>query len=145
MPAEPREVCRLIVLGSTGSIGTQTLEVVEHLTDDRLHETIRETRRLLKPGGRLIVTTPHAEDLQQEMQFCPECGAVFHKWQHVRSWSADGLRSVMAEAGLVHQRTWIGHWADRWWYRWLFRHAARTLLQRRTDPHMLAVFANPEA
>jgi 1-deoxy-D-xylulose-5-phosphate reductoisomerase len=27
----PREVCRLIVLGSTGSIGTQTLEVVEHL------------------------------------------------------------------------------------------------------------------
>lgn len=29
--AAPRDVCRLIVLGSTGSIGTQTLEVVEHL------------------------------------------------------------------------------------------------------------------
>ena len=26
-----RDVCRLIVLGSTGSIGTQTLQVVEHL------------------------------------------------------------------------------------------------------------------
>jgi 1-deoxy-D-xylulose-5-phosphate reductoisomerase len=31
MPQAAREVCRLIVLGSTGSIGTQTLEVVEHL------------------------------------------------------------------------------------------------------------------
>ncbi len=32
MPSHfPREVCRLIVLGSTGSIGTQTLDVVEHL------------------------------------------------------------------------------------------------------------------
>lgn len=29
--AAMRDVCRLIVLGSTGSIGTQTLEVVEHL------------------------------------------------------------------------------------------------------------------
>ena len=30
-PPAPREVRRLIVLGSTGSIGTQTLQVVEHL------------------------------------------------------------------------------------------------------------------
>src|SRR5262245_14484384 len=29
------EVCRLIVLGSTGSIGTQTLDVVEHLNSRR--------------------------------------------------------------------------------------------------------------
>src|SRR5690348_13842371 len=34
--AAPRgDVCRVIVLGSTGSIGTQTLEVIEHL--DALH------------------------------------------------------------------------------------------------------------
>ncbi|HQR70361.1 MAG TPA: class I SAM-dependent methyltransferase [Burkholderiaceae bacterium] len=120
------------------------LEVVEHLDDDRLHETIRETRRLLKPGGRLIVTTPHAEDLQQEMQFCPECGAVFHKWQHVRSWTSEGLQAVMTEGGLAHERTWIGHWSDHWWYGWLFNRAARSLLHRRTDPHMMAVFAKPQ-
>lgn len=37
MAAAPRgEVCRVIVLGSTGSIGTQTLEVIEHL--NALHE-----------------------------------------------------------------------------------------------------------
>ncbi|MEX2218081.1 MAG: 1-deoxy-D-xylulose-5-phosphate reductoisomerase [Phycisphaerales bacterium] len=29
--ATPRDRCRVIVLGSTGSIGTQTLEVIEHL------------------------------------------------------------------------------------------------------------------
>jgi len=34
-----REVCRLIVLGSTGSIGTQTLEVVEHLNGLRARGT----------------------------------------------------------------------------------------------------------
>src|SRR5689334_16440687 len=33
--AGERSVCRVIVLGSTGSIGTQTLEVIEHL--NRLH------------------------------------------------------------------------------------------------------------
>jgi 1-deoxy-D-xylulose-5-phosphate reductoisomerase len=31
------DVCRLIVLGSTGSIGTQTLQVVEHLNDLHAH------------------------------------------------------------------------------------------------------------
>jgi 1-deoxy-D-xylulose-5-phosphate reductoisomerase len=42
MPS-PRELCRVIVLGSTGSIGTQTLQVIEHLND--LHRAGRWPRR----------------------------------------------------------------------------------------------------
>jgi 1-deoxy-D-xylulose-5-phosphate reductoisomerase len=37
MPAAQRDTRRVIVLGSTGSIGTQTLEVIEHL--NALHES----------------------------------------------------------------------------------------------------------
>jgi 1-deoxy-D-xylulose-5-phosphate reductoisomerase len=36
MPLFERQLCRVIVLGSTGSIGTQTLEVIEHL--NALHQ-----------------------------------------------------------------------------------------------------------
>ena len=119
------------------------LEVIEHLTDDQLHSTIAEIKRLLRPGGRLVVSTPHAEDLERETQYCPECGAVFHRWQHMRSWTEDSLQSVMAKHDLVHERTWIGHWGDHWWYGWLFNRAARYWLRRRIDPHMLATFSRP--
>ena len=119
------------------------LEVVEHLADDRLHSTIDEARRLLKPDGVLVVSTPHAEDLNQETLLCPDCGALFHNWQHVRSWTDQSLRSAMAQHGLVHGRTWIGNWADHWWYGWVFNRAARYWLKRRIDTHMLATFLNP--
>lgn len=119
------------------------LEVVEHLADDRLRDTIVETRRLLKPGGKLIVTTPNAEELPREAQLCPECGAVFHRWQHVRSWTAQSLAAAITGHGLSHDHTWIGHWADQWWYGWLFNRAARYWMKRRIDLHMLAIFTRP--
>jgi hypothetical protein len=31
---------------------------------------------------------------------CPDCGCIYHKWQHVRTWTADSLRDRMEEAGL---------------------------------------------
>jgi len=51
------------------------LAVVEHLDPDGLSELFTETHRVLKPGGKLIVTTPAA-------------------------WS-DGLLRFMARVGLV--------------------------------------------
>ncbi len=31
---------------------------------------------------------------------CPDCGCIYHKWQHLRTWTADSLRERMEGAGL---------------------------------------------
>ncbi|MCL6740396.1 class I SAM-dependent methyltransferase [Sphingomonas sp. RB56-2] len=67
------------------------VEVVEHLDDAALNNSLDEARRLLKPGGHLVLTTPNEEDLEASKIQCPNCLAVFHQVQHVRSWSAETL------------------------------------------------------
>lgn len=116
------------------------LEVVEHLTDDYLQGTLKEVVRLLRPGGQVLVTTPHDEDLAIDSQYCPECETVFHKWQHVRSWTQSSLVDVFAAHDLQAQRLWTGHWSDYVWYGWVFNRAAKVLRNRRLDPHLFAIF-----
>lgn len=62
------------------------VEIIEHLSDTYLSATLNEIYRILKPGGYLIITTPNNEDLEANKTICPECGCIFHRWQHVRSW-----------------------------------------------------------
>lgn len=76
------------------------LEVVEHMDDGALTQALREAARVLRPGGHLILTTPNDEDLQAAKRMCPECGAVFHQMQHVRSWTASTLAERVAAVGI---------------------------------------------
>lgn len=120
-------------------------EVVEHLNDAYLDSTIREAARVLKAGGVLVVSTPNQEDLSLARQFCPSCGAIYHPWQHVRSWSVASLEHCLAAYGfrLVRHRgtdfeAREGTLSGR-------LHAAKGLVRRalgrgRRDPHLLAVF-----
>ena len=64
-----------------------------------LDEVLAECLRALAPGGRLFVTTPNGEDLDVERTICPECGCTFHRWQHVRSWTAQSLASRLSAVG----------------------------------------------
>lgn len=75
------------------------IEVVEHVSDEFLGALLKEIHRLLKPGGRLIITTPNKEDLPLNTLACPECGCVFHKWQHVRRWEAETLARTLKSYG----------------------------------------------
>jgi SAM-dependent methyltransferase len=76
-----------------------SVETIEHVLDDELANLLTEVRRVLRPGGTAIVTTPNDEDLAAGMNFCPACGIEYHQWQHVRSWSADSLQSALENAG----------------------------------------------
>lgn len=77
------------------------LEVVEHMDDAALVQALHDARRILKPGGHLVLTTPNDEDLQSAKRMCPECGAVFHQMQHVRSWTAETLSQFLSKLGFA--------------------------------------------
>lgn len=76
-----------------------SIEVVEHLDDDALDEYLATMWRLLEPGGTAIVTTPNAENLSAAEIYCPCCDHVFHRWQHVRSWTLFTLGDALHRHG----------------------------------------------
>jgi SAM-dependent methyltransferase len=75
------------------------IETLEHLDDAWLAETLAEIRRLVRPGGAVVVSTPNREDLRRNQVFCPFCVSEFHAFQHVRSFGAPALRETLASAG----------------------------------------------
>jgi len=75
------------------------VEVIEHMDDASIETMLREARRILKPGGHLVLTTPNDEDLRASEIMCPSCGCIFHRMQHVRSWSAQTLERYVASFG----------------------------------------------
>jgi len=74
------------------------VEVVEHLGDAALADTLRMIRGATRRGGVVIFTTPNAERLSESEVFCAGCSRVFHRYQHVRSWDADSLRDRLEAA-----------------------------------------------
>lgn len=75
------------------------VELVEHLRDDWLDHALGILRRLLNSSGRIIVTTPNEERLERSMLRCPCCKTVFHRWQHVRTWSQGSLTDYVEQRG----------------------------------------------
>lgn len=60
-----------------------------------------ECRRLLKSGGQIFFTTPNDEDYDASKILYPECGRTFHRWQHVRVWTAGSLAARVEQAGFT--------------------------------------------
>jgi len=90
------------------------VEVVEHLPAKALEETLGDIRRILRLGGFLVATTPHNEDLDILETICPDCGCIFHHWQHVNSFTADSLANILGAHGmnvlLCKATTFGGRW-----------------------------------
>lgn len=117
------------------------LEVVEHLNDQHLDATFGEAARLVRRGGHLVISTPNDENLALTTKLCPECGAKFHEWQHVRSWSSDALVKHLAGFGFTPVRVLTLNLSMLG----LMRGTADRLLalarrRRRAKPHMIVVF-----
>lgn len=72
-------------------------EVLEHLDDESLLETLKEVRRVLRVGGSFIGTVPARENLVDNEAVCPGCGERFHRWGHVQTFSPQSLTQLFLE------------------------------------------------
>lgn len=98
----------------TGSVDAITcLQVVEHLWD--LRGFLRECRRVLRPGGELIVTTP------QRLTFSPGLGRGEKPLNpfHVEEFDGEQLSDLLGDAGFdavqmrgVHHGPRLSAWED---------------------------------
>ena len=75
------------------------IETIEHLGKDSLDSLLREAYRITQPGGWIAVTTPNDEKLEELETMCPDCGCIYHYYQHMRSWSKASLEDYMGSIG----------------------------------------------
>lgn len=76
-------------------------EVLEHILDQDFDSVCDDLANFVKPGGKLIVSTPNSENLDLSMVYCPVSNKLFHRWQHVRSISAPDLDRIFSERGFT--------------------------------------------
>jgi 2-polyprenyl-3-methyl-5-hydroxy-6-metoxy-1,4-benzoquinol methylase len=70
-------------------------EVIEHLYDELLDQLLDTLKALSTADTRVIFTTPNEEVLEDAYILCPVSGKLFHRWQHVRTWSKDSVASFL--------------------------------------------------
>jgi cyclopropane fatty-acyl-phospholipid synthase-like methyltransferase len=86
------------------------VEVIEHLLDEQIEPTLAEVRRLLAPGGVVVATSPNAEDLRAESVRCPDCGGVFHQFQHQRSLDPRSIAQLFESHDFTTQKSEGVYW-----------------------------------
>jgi 2-polyprenyl-3-methyl-5-hydroxy-6-metoxy-1,4-benzoquinol methylase len=131
-------------------------EVIEHLYDEQLDSLLATLLGLATADTHIIFTTPNEEDLQENHILCPVSGELFHRWQHVRSWSESTLKSYLEAKALAATRTFTTDFditlairgknnplRGRWWTALRRTIRYRTQPQRKR-PHLVAV-ARPKA
>ena len=118
------------------------IEVVEHLQDRELDALFVDLRDLLAPGGMAIITTPNDENLALSEVYCPATDEVFHRYQHVRSWTAETLEQRVEQSGFAVIRAFTTDLSDAGWRRpvqALLRFAERLRGGQRAAPHLVCI------
>jgi SAM-dependent methyltransferase len=76
-----------------------SLETFEHVLPEKLVPTLCSIARVLKPGGKLIFTVPFEEKLRDAACVCPDCHALFHRWQHQQAFTRESLSTLLKSGG----------------------------------------------
>ncbi|MCZ2101814.1 MAG: class I SAM-dependent methyltransferase [Chitinophagales bacterium] len=76
-------------------------EIIEHVKDPVLF--IAQLLMVLKPGGKLVITTPHDEVILQSL--CIHCNSLTPHNAHLHSFTQDKIRSLVRnDIGKVETR-----------------------------------------
>ena len=67
-------------------------EVIEHILDEEYERSLGEIARVA--GKHILITVPNRENLALDVTRCPECGATFHAFYHLRSYGPEKLRPL---------------------------------------------------
>lgn len=89
------------------------VEVIEHVLEAELDESLQRIRGMIRPGGTLVITTPNSEDLILGSSYCPNCDSIFHRWQHQRAFTPESLTALLDKYGFerryLHQVDFSGN------------------------------------
>lgn len=124
-----------------------SVEVIEHLDESHIGPFFDTIRDLLAPGGLVVITTPNEESLAASEIYCPCCDHVFHRYQHVRSFSASTLAATVSANGLAPVRTFTTDFSRRPW--WHLKQIVGDLVSLnfglpRNRPHLVCVASKPD-
>lgn len=86
------------------------VEVVEHLLEEDIGPTLDDVKRLLAPGGAVFATAPNGEDLASTRYRCPDCGGVFHQYQHLRSLDPSSMQALFEAESFRTQKVEALYW-----------------------------------
>jgi len=126
----------------TGGIDAVFLiEVIEHLLPQQQDATLKEIQRMTRPGGVLVLSTPHREDLGRVSTICPDCGCVFHPWQHVDAFDANRLSDLLFKYGFECMTCMPTNLGAKWYSRLLRQFNRLCFGSRATErePHLVYV------
>lgn len=106
---------------------------------------LRRAASFLAPGGRLVTTSPHREDLDGQKALCPECACLFHVSQHMARIDRESMARAAEAAGLVlelAQPTLLRRNRDRSLRAGVQRRLVERFLPEKA-PHLLCVLRQP--
>lgn len=72
-------------------------DVLEHLEDPE--KALKEIRRILKPGGKLIVVIPNDRNFFWSRLLCLKWKEAFHDPGHVRQWGPKAMENLLKKMG----------------------------------------------
>lgn len=123
-----------------------SVEVIEHLDERHIGSFFNAIRDLLIPGGLAVITTPNEENLVAAEVYCPCCDHVFHRYQHVRAFSAVTLAATVSDNGLVPVCTFATDFSRRqgWHLKQIAQDLMALVLSRpRNYPHLVCIAQKP--
>lgn len=75
------------------------IETLEHILNEQVYSLLAELKRLIRPGGIVLITTPYNEKLDDNLMYCPFCDSEFHRWQHMQSFTINSMQSLLSTHG----------------------------------------------